>query len=161
MKYQFSSSLPRRVPVRRSRRGEAVPRRPAVGRGAVRLRVRRRLPREPAPEPRHLPVPVQGEPSVVPASGEEVQLQHLQVGLFFISHLTSKDVLNWILHPVLVPLSLLPSTVELKLKNSHPDVKLRFCSAAFQQRCVKAQNPFVAHTKGFKSALSTSLAVER
>lgn len=69
------------MPVRRSGRGEAVPRRPEVERRAVRLRVRRRVPQEPAPEPRHLPVSVQREPPVVHAAGKEVQPEHLQVGV--------------------------------------------------------------------------------
>lgn len=64
----------------RSRRGEVVPCRPAVGRGAVWLCVWCRLSRESTPEPRHLPVSVQRESGVLSAAGQEVQPQHLQVG---------------------------------------------------------------------------------
>ncbi len=75
----LNSSL-RRMPVRRPRRGEVVPHRPEVGRGAVRLRVRCRVSRQSAPQPGHLPVSVQREPTVVSAAGQEVRPQNLQVG---------------------------------------------------------------------------------
>lgn len=68
------------MPVRRQSGGEVVSRRTAVGRGAVRLCVRGTVSGKSATKPLHLPVSVQGESGVVPAAGQEVQPQHLQVG---------------------------------------------------------------------------------
>lgn len=74
-------SPPRWMPVWRSRWGEAVSHRPAVGWGAMWLRMCCRVSWEPASKPRHLPVSVQRESTVVSAAGQEVQPQHLQVGV--------------------------------------------------------------------------------